>query len=127
MGNRLKQRLRCAHSSLLPPLASRLWALDAGELKKARKAKANGWVSRTDPPSLTFTHHAGQIHRNGPGSAALNAGDFAAADNRAPHPRRPPRARGNNRGAVTDVSGGTVAPSHQPATAHASPPTQDDP
>ena len=34
------------------------------------------------------------------------------------------RALGNNYGAVTDGRGGTIAPSHPPAAAHASPPTQ---
>ena len=37
----------------------------------------------------------------------------------------PTREHGNNRGAVTDVGGGTVAPSHPPATAHASSPARD--
>jgi len=38
----------------------------------------------------------------------------------------PTRTRSNNRGAVTDVGDSTVAPSRQPATAHASPPARDD-
>ena len=86
---RTKEKVR----SLSSCSSSRFLALGSGcrGSEEGREAKANGRVSRTDPPSLAFIHHTGRIRRCGPESTALNAGGFTAT-NGWPHACRDPHA-----------------------------------
>ena len=98
-----------------------------GAAEKAGEARADGkGKPNQSPPSLFFLFTA--------------PGGFTAAAPNLPHSMRkvsqPPTAgphaqetssctQNNSRGAGTNAGGGTVAPSHRPATAHAPPPTRD--